>query len=210
MRRLTQIFPLILAALTLVMSAPAVLAEAVTYNWNNYTVGQSGWIISGSMTVSQLGTITQDKILSYSWTATSGSTSFGGTGDWTSAPLATSGTGTAHLNATLTSLNLPDETSFSLYSNPYVGSLNWRNNLYLSSDYYAATSGGGPQFRSSTYSPMEGSAWTIGTNAAPPAPSSVPEIDPATGGSAFSLVGGVLAMIEQRRRRRGSAAALTA
>lgn len=29
----------------------------------------------------------------------------------------------------------------------------------------------------------------------------VPEIDPATGGSAFSLVAGVLAMIEQRRRR---------
>jgi hypothetical protein len=31
--------------------------------------------------------------------------------------------------------------------------------------------------------------------------SSVPEIDPATGGSALSLVAGVLAMIEQRRRR---------
>jgi hypothetical protein len=31
--------------------------------------------------------------------------------------------------------------------------------------------------------------------------SSVPEIDPATGGSAVSLVAGVLAMIEQRRRR---------
>jgi hypothetical protein len=29
----------------------------------------------------------------------------------------------------------------------------------------------------------------------------VPEIDPATGGSALSLVAGVLAMIEQRRRR---------
>jgi formylglycine-generating enzyme required for sulfatase activity len=31
--------------------------------------------------------------------------------------------------------------------------------------------------------------------------SGVPEIDPATGGSALSLVAGVLAMIEQRRRR---------
>jgi len=31
--------------------------------------------------------------------------------------------------------------------------------------------------------------------------SAVPEIDPATGGSAPSLVAGVLAMIEQRRRR---------
>ena len=33
------------------------------------------------------------------------------------------------------------------------------------------------------------------------ASSTVPEIDPATGGSALSLVAGVLAMIEQRRRR---------
>ena len=209
MRRFTQIFPLVLAALTLVMSAPAVLAEAVTYNWNNYTAGQSGWVISGSMTVSQLGTITPDKILSFSWTATSGTTSFGGSGNGSLTSLS-SGIGTAHLDATLTSLNLPDQNAFSLYSSPYVGSLYWRNNLYAASDYYAATSGGGPQFRSETYSPMEGSAWTIGTNAAAPTPSSVPEIDPATGGSALSLVGGAIAMIEQRRRRRGKAIALTA
>lgn len=32
-------------------------------------------------------------------------------------------------------------------------------------------------------------------------PSAVPEIDPTTGGSALSLVAGVLVMIEQRRRR---------
>jgi len=32
-------------------------------------------------------------------------------------------------------------------------------------------------------------------------PNAVPEIDPATGGSALTLVAGVLAMIEQRRRR---------
>ena len=42
-----------------------------------------------------------------------------------------------------------------------------------------------------------------------PTSSSVPEIDPATGGSALSLVAGVLAMIEQRRRR-GLASSLTA
>ena len=52
----------------------------------------------------------------------------------------------------------------------------------------------------------------IGFRLASPAssPSSVPEIDPATGGSALSLVAGVLAMIEQRRRRRGTSIALTA
>lgn len=34
----------------------------------------------------------------------------------------------------------------------------------------------------------------------------VPEINPATGGSALSLVAGVLAMVEQRRRKRAAAA----
>lgn len=35
--------------------------------------------------------------------------------------------------------------------------------------------------------------------------SAVPEINPATGGSALSLVAGVLAMVEQRRRKRAAA-----
>jgi hypothetical protein len=48
---------------------------------------------------------------------------------------------------------------------------------------------------------------TVGDSSGAP---SVPEIDPATGGSALSLIAGVLAMIEQRRRRRGTAAGLTA
>jgi hypothetical protein len=37
--------------------------------------------------------------------------------------------------------------------------------------------------------------------ASPVSASGVPEIDPAMGSSALSLVAGVLAMIEQRRRR---------
>jgi len=197
-----------LAIAVILGSAHTALAENITYNWNNYVAGQSGWIISGSMTVSQLGTITSDKILSFSWTATSGTTSFGGSGNGSLTSLATSGTGTAHLDATLTGLNLPNATTFSLYSSPYLGSLNWQNNSNSSSRYCAASLGG-LQFDSSTYSPTEGSAWTIGTNAASPTPSSVPEIDPATGGSALSLVGGAIAMIEQRRRRRGKAFALT-
>jgi formylglycine-generating enzyme required for sulfatase activity len=41
----------------------------------------------------------------------------------------------------------------------------------------------------------------IGFRLASPVASGVPEIDPATGGSALSLVAGVLALIEQRRRR---------
>jgi formylglycine-generating enzyme required for sulfatase activity len=41
----------------------------------------------------------------------------------------------------------------------------------------------------------------VGFRLASPVSSAVPEIDPAMGGSALSLVAGVLAMIEQRRRR---------
>ncbi|MEI8369599.1 MAG: SUMF1/EgtB/PvdO family nonheme iron enzyme [Planctomycetia bacterium] len=55
--------------------------------------------------------------------------------------------------------------------------------------------------RSVDYAPTQESS-TIGFRLASPVSSSaVPEIDPATGGSALSLVAGVLAMIEQRRRR---------
>jgi hypothetical protein len=38
----------------------------------------------------------------------------------------------------------------------------------------------------------------------------VPEIDPASGSSAMTLIAGVLAMFEQRRRRGAASASLTA
>ena len=47
------------------------------------------------------------------------------------------------------------------------------------------------------FSPIVDGAWVLGTTGS----AAVPEIDPAMGGSALSLVAGVLAMIEQRRRR---------
>jgi hypothetical protein len=46
-----------------------------------------------------------------------------------------------------------------------------------------------------------GRAQSIITSFTAPGASGVPEIDPAMGGNALSLVAGVLAMIEQRRRR---------
>jgi hypothetical protein len=44
-------------------------------------------------------------------------------------------------------------------------------------------------------------AVAMGQTALAGPPPVAPEIDPAAGGSAISLVAGVLAMIEQRRRR---------
>jgi len=63
--------------------------------------------------------------------------------------------------------------------------------------FYNANIGGEVAFESSSFSPDNNGIFTIGTAT----PSAVPEIDPAMGGSALSLVAGVLAMIEQRRRR---------
>jgi hypothetical protein len=55
---------------------------------------------------------------------------------------------------------------------------------------------GNELWNTNQFSPIVGGAWTLGT-----ASSAVPEIDPAAGSSALSLVAGMLAMIEQRRRR---------
>jgi formylglycine-generating enzyme required for sulfatase activity len=52
-----------------------------------------------------------------------------------------------------------------------------------------------------TFAPLYGNNSESGFRLASPVASAVPEIDPATGGSALSLVACVLAMIEQRRRR---------
>ena len=56
----------------------------------------------------------------------------------------------------------------------------------------------------STYSTLQSAGTNYvfrGVDLSPASALAVPEIDPATGGSAFSLVAGVCAMIERRRRR---------
>ena len=55
----------------------------------------------------------------------------------------------------------------------------------------------GTVVNSQVYAPATG----VGSGAPPMTLTTVPEIDPATGSSALSLVAGVLAMVEQRRRR---------
>ena len=67
----------------------------------------------------------------------------------------------------------------------------WDNNAFMLSSSYSGSN-----------DPSDGS-FSLGFRLASPVsgPSGVPEIDPAMGSSALSLVAGVLAMIEQRRRR---------
>jgi len=86
--------------------------------------------------------------------------------------------------------------------------LEW-SDLMGAAGWYARLRGGSandldPTYLSSSSSSVSfpwGKETFIGFRLASPVASGVPEIDPATGGSALSLVAGVLAMIEQRRRR---------
>jgi hypothetical protein len=104
------------------------------------------------------------------------------------------------------------------YNNANVNSFPESNPPNPNNDFIATSnlawlavsrSGGDITVEAAGVNTVAGGSIAVGEYVAP-STSSVPEIDPATGGSALSLVAGVLAMIDQRRRRRGSAAALTA
>jgi hypothetical protein len=73
-----------------------------------------------------------------------------------------------------------------------------------------SSNGGDVTVEAAGVNAVAGGSIAVGEYVAPSPQTSVPEIDPATGGSALSLVAGVLAMIEQRRRRRCLATGLTA
>jgi hypothetical protein len=177
----------------------------ITYNVTNYAAGQNGWSLAGTITTSRTGAITSasditdwDLIASklgvnrqYSMLTSTNSTK-----------LFFSGT----LNATPTTLSLATGSSFTVSQEPTNTSrINWDNQFNSGmgtvSGYGASWLAVGTMwsnFSAPYFSPIVDGAWTLGTRSAP---SAVPEIDPATGGSALSLVAGVLAMIEQRRRR---------
>ena len=84
-------------------------------------------------------------------------------------------------------------SEFNFRSQDYLSMLRWQQGTGRYEGYVNNVQVFGP----SGFSPTNSNGWTIGTAT----PSAVPEIDPAMGGSALSLVAGVLAMIEQRRRR---------
>jgi hypothetical protein len=129
------------------------------------------------MQVGPISGVTQDK-----YTGISGPASFG-TGRFTGA---TSGTGD--------SVGLSGDVGYLLVPTGYVSG----NPLSSSSTFARTTlSALGLTPGTATYSWGSGAtADSLTVNIA-----AVPEIDPATGGSAFSLVAGVCAMIERRRRR---------
>lgn len=194
-----------IAALAVFALAGAVTPSSaeIVYGITNYADGQDHWALAGTITASGPGTFSNaNAITAWDFTASkSGSPSHRYSNDTSGSSVVVDGT----LDATSTTLSLAAGSKFIIYGDSTRNSsVVWANvfdaGFFTFSDYSAEWNrewlwksnliGGSPYF-----SPIVGGAWTLGTASA------VPEIDPATGGSALSLVAGVLAMIEQRRRR---------
>jgi len=182
--------------------APSAFA-GIVYKMTNDPTVQNGWALSGTITVSRTGTnLTQYDITGWAYTVSRERDSY-----------TYSSTDSGSLSQTLGQLLATDTQLILRYSNPFAlfgnhlgfrtqfgaTSLAWDTyyfgKSYDANDYY---NGNDLSFWGTQDFPLTtADGWVIGAAA----PSAVPEIDPATGGSALSLVAGVLAIIEQRRRR---------
>jgi hypothetical protein len=165
----------------------------ITYNVTNYAAGQDGWTVNGTITASGVGTFTSASAIT-AWDVTVSKNNIGSF-QFKNGLAGHNGISfVGSLIASTGALDLSSSSVLSLYEPTYNNYMSWAP----ASDAYNATINGSDAWFSGSFSPtVVGGGWTIGTAT----PSAVPEIDPATGGSALSLVAGVLAMIEQRRRR---------
>jgi hypothetical protein len=167
------------------------------YNVTNDLADQNDWSLAGTITLSGTGTFANaSAITAWDFTASKNTTSsrFANT---VSGALAILDGGT--YTATSSVLSLSNNSRVRFYQ-PGNSGLIWTNNynggMGATSGYYSGFAGN-TLWQTNQFSPIVGGAWTLGTAAS----SGVPEIDPAAGSSALSLVVGMLAMIEQRRRR---------
>jgi hypothetical protein len=180
-----------LAAFALAGAATPSLA-GITYNVTNYAAGQNGWSLAGTITVSAAGTYTNDLSAITAWDITLSKPS---TGSYQFTNTLTDHDGITLLGTLTASAGTLDFAGGFFNFNGQGGRslIDWQQNY---SDYSGFVDNA-QVFNSQGFSPTNSNGWTIGTAT----PSAVPEIDPAMGSSALSLVAGVLAMIEQRRRR---------
>ena len=171
---------------------------------------QNGWTVAGTIELQDntvFGTITDSDIKSWQWTATKENTTL-------SANSATGSYQSYGLNATAAGLYMPTTMSFLFLTEsigPFDIDLKWQT--YPSSTFQLQDeTAPGEQTRFSVQ-PMDfpiDNAYGYQFAVPYSAPSSVPEIDPASFGSVAALLTGAFGLIEQRRRRRGTATALTA
>ena len=181
------------------------------YSFSNSLSGtsvQNGWTVAGTLELQDntvFGTITDSDIKSWQWTATKENTTL-------SANSVTGRAVSTGLNATAAGLYMPTNYSVLFLSEsfgPFDIALKWQT--FPQSQFQLddqATSG--TQF---LVQPMDfpiDNAYGYQFATPYSAPSSVPEIDPASFGSVAALLTGAFGLIEQRRRRRGTATGLTA
>ena len=176
----------------------------IIYTMTNASGIQSGWELSGTITVSGAGTgLGSSAITSWAWTVTNGAESHTFTSSDSGAFLAAYG-----LLATPTALIVPYASNSDFQTNfldlrDRSGSdtLTWATGGGFMRDLARYASNSYPssfwqvQDESPSFFPATtADGWVIGTVAA-----SVPEIDPAGMGSVFALVTGALGLLERRR-----------
>jgi hypothetical protein len=190
MPRLKQVFSLILAASTLVMSAHT--EAAIIYDITNATSVQNGYSLSGSIEVS--GTGNDVSLSSFNLTATKADnptlTFSSALGDFA---------GGGNLIATNSGFYVPVGGTLQISGSGMSQSLNWLNDWFGDTFYSAATNITPVTvfWNSGSYPITDGNSWQIGSVQG--APSSVPEIDPNSLGSVLALVLGSLGLLERRR-----------
>jgi len=181
-------FWLPLAAMVCLFAAPA--SAGITYNVTNDLGNQDGWSLSGTITVSGLGQLTQSSAIT-AWDLTASKTDsesrqFSNTTS-TATPLLTFA-GTVYATPTTLSLAAGE---LILFENSSSG-ITWIMDsfpCYLS--YWEHET----LWFSYDFSPIVDGAVILGTASS----SAVPEIDPAGIGSVLALVTGALGLLERRR-----------
>ena len=177
-----------LAAMVCLFAARA--SAGITYNVTNDLGNQDGWSLSGTITVSGLGELTQSSAIT-AWDLTASKTDsesrrFSNTTS-TATPLLTFA-GTAYATPTTLSLAAGE---LILFENSASG-ITWIMDsfpCYLSNWEYETL------WFSYAFSPIVDGAVILGTASS----SAVPEIDPAGIGSVLAIVTGALGLLERRR-----------
>ena len=198
MKSLGRSWALVALAVFAAASSSQVDADLMTYNVTSPTGSSpTGWNVTGTITTPGTGTYSSASQWSYNIAVSDGSTTY----EFSEVDSGAYVIG-SEIIATGSALSLT--TGSLLFAQNATNYLEWAG--FPGESYWKFDRYSGAGDTHVVFSPTPQSGSVIGTAAA----SSVPEIDPATGGSALSLVAGVLAMIEQRRRRRGLSTALTA
>jgi hypothetical protein len=181
-------FGLALAAMVCLFAAPT--SAGITYNVTNDLGNQDGWSLSGTITVSGLGELTQSSAIT-AWDLTASKTDseshrISNTTS-TATPLLTL-TGTVYATPTTLSLAAGE---LILFENSSSG-IQWiMDSLPCYNSFWEQES----LWFSYDFNPIVDGALILGTASS----SAVPEIDPAGIGSVLALVTGALGLLERRR-----------